>query len=274
MKFTVDRELDGQTVKNYFESCGFSTSQIKRFKYGGNISVNGETVTVRRVLRVGDVVELTSFERLKPLPESETPAQILYRDEWLYVAYKPFGVASHPDRTRSGETFGNMLASAFGSDFRLRIVTRLDKVTSGLVLGAFDEITAQKLNSLQRSHGINKRYLAVVEGILEQNEGTVNLSLSRKDSVNKTVADPSGKASETLFRIIERRENSTLVELVPVTGRTHQLRAHMSAVGHPIVGDVLYGAKPCNRVKLQCQSISFVHPYGKNAVDVCLPREF
>lgn len=276
MKLTVNitKQYDGKALKQYLAEQGYSTTQVKRFKYGGEITVNGEAVTVRHVLKEGDVLTLTTDERLSSPELATVSAEILYADEYLYVAKKPYGVAIHPDRAHKTDTFGNMLAASFGG-FQLHIITRLDKTTSGLVLGALDEVTAQRLNSLQQNHEIAKTYVALVEGIVQNDDGEIALPLSRLDGQNKTVVDlANGKPSKTQYGVKNRYSNTTLLTVTPLTGRTHQIRAHLAAIGHPIVGDVLYGATPYERIMLHCERLSFAHPYTGEQIDVSSPIDF
>ena len=262
--FVVNNQLDGKTIKQYFEMEGFSTTEIKRFKYDGHIWANGQSVTVRYQMKLGDNMEFVTNERLQTPPMAQTPATILYADEHLYIAYKPYGVAIHPDLAHHTETFGNMLATAFGKKFTLHIVTRLDKTTDGLVLGALDEITAQRLNDMQYHHKIEKTYHAIVEGHLV-GQGKIDLPLARIG--NKTVADDGGKHALSFYQTLHNYLDTTLVQLTLGTGRTHQLRAHLAAIGHPIVGDKLYGATTSGQIKLTCVKLAFVHPHtGKDVV--------
>lgn len=262
-QLTVDKNLAGKTVKEYFLSQGYSTRQIKNVKFDGYITVNGQPVTVRKVLKLGDVLCFEGTELLNTPSFSSQKAQLLFCDNCLYVAKKPYGIATHPDRAYNGDTLGNRLATTFGKDFRLRVVTRLDKTTSGLVLGALDWLTANKLNTLQLHHGIEKRYLAVAEGDLS--DGQCPLPLMRLE--NKTKVSPNGKPALTLWQVVAHFDGKTLLCVTPKTGRTHQIRAHLAHVGHPIVGDVLYGAKPSARIMLHCAEIRFVHPEtGKEIV--------
>ena len=276
MKLTliIPEKYDGISLKDYLSLQGYSTSQVKRFKYGGEMRVNRKPVTVRQILKFGDTLTLTSDERLETPVFASSPAKILYADKYLYVANKPYGVPIHPDRAHKTETFGNMLATSFGAEFQLRIVTRLDKTTSGLVLGALDEVTAQKLNALQQVHGIAKNYVALVEGKVVK-DGEITLPLTRIDGQNKTVIDvANGKTSHTVYRIREARDNTTLLTVAPLTGRTHQIRAHLAAIGHPIVGDVLYGAQPAYRIMLHCEQLTFTHPYTGEQIHVCSAIDF
>ena len=267
--FVVAPDIAGKTIKEYFMTKGLSTTEIKRFKYDGHIWANGVDVTVRYKMQLGDKMEFVTDERLQTPAFAKTPAQVLYADEYLYVAYKPYGVAIHPDLKHHDETFGNMLATTFGDNFCLHVITRLDKTTDGLVLGALDEITAQKLNDLQFEHKIEKTYHATVEGVL-QGSGKIDLPLSRQG--NKTVVDQNGKNALSFYNAICCHKNTTLVELKLGTGRTHQLRAHLSAVGYPIVGDKLYGATTDGNVQLHCVRLAFVHPHTGKMVVVELPQ--
>lgn len=267
--FIVEGNLADKTIKEYFALQGLSTTEIKRFKYDGHIWANGAAVTVRYKMKLGDKMEFVTNERLQTPAFADEPAQIVYQDEHLYVAYKPYGVAIHPDLKHRAETFGNMLATAFGANFCLHIITRLDKTTDGLVLGAFDEITAQKLNDLQFEHKIEKTYHATVQGIL-QGEGKIELPLTRQG--NKTVVDQDGKNALTYYQAVCHNDDTTLVKLMLGTGRTHQLRAHLSAIGHPIVGDKLYGATIDGNVQLHCIKLAFVHPHTGKQVVVELPQ--
>ena len=265
---TVTNKQNGITLKEYLTQQGYSTTQIKRFKYGGEMKLNGEAVTVRQVLKEGDVLTLITEERLETPTFAQQAAQILFADEYLYVALKPYGVPTHPDRTHRTETFGNMLATAFGSSFQLRIVTRLDKTTSGLVLGALDEVTAHKLNALQQHHAITKDYVALVEGAVTC-DGEITLPLTRIDEQNKTVVDiERGKTAHTTYKVLEQRGDRTLLLVTPLTGRTHQIRAHLAAIGHPIVGDALYGAQAAERIMLHCQQLTFTHPFTNKLIQV------
>lgn len=260
INFVVQQNLAGKTFKEFFEIQHFSAEQIKRYKFYGEISVNGQKVAVTYVLRLGDIVKLSTNKRLETPEFAAEPAKVLFADNYLYVAEKPYGTAIHPDRAHPNGTLGNALATYFGEGFELRIVTRLDKTTSGLVLGALDEITAQRLNEMQLHHEIEKQYIAVVEGHFEQTKGQIALPLLRDDQHNKTLVNLGGKEALTEYTVLRQQENFAKLLVVPKTGRTHQIRAHLAAIGHPIVGDALYGAKAAPRIMLHCQSLSFLHP--------------
>ena len=144
LTFNITSADHGKTIRQFFAEKGYSGTTIKKFKYDGEIAVNGQREIVNYVLREGDVLSLaTNDGALHPEP-SQTAAQICYADNYLYVCDKPYGINTHPDRANRDDTLANRLSATFGDSFTLRIVTRLDKTTSGLVLGALDEVTAKK----------------------------------------------------------------------------------------------------------------------------------
>lgn len=272
--FTVNDQQSGLTLKQYFERQGYSSKQVKRLKHEGQILVDGSHATVNHVLQKGQCVQLTAFNTLTMPVKAQECAKLLYCDDYLYVAYKPFGVAIHPDRTHYDNTLGNMLATTFDNGFCLHLVTRLDKTTSGCVLGALDEVTACALNNLQVQHGIEKNYYAKVQGVLQDDCGQIRASLLRDDQHNKTVVSDQGKNALTLWKKISATSDATLLDVQPQTGRTHQIRAHLASIGNPIVGDVLYGATDYERICLQCYKLHFVHPVTGKDVTVEIDCEF
>ncbi len=272
-EFMVTPQMHGKTIKQFFQQQGYSTTQTKRFKFDGTILVDGTPQTVCYVLQQGQTLCLQTNERLQTPNFAPRPAEILYCDKWLYIANKPNGVAIHPDRSHQMDTLGNMLATHFGSGFQLRIVTRLDKTTSGLVLGALDEVTAQRLNDMVATQSIQKTYIALVEGVVE-GEGFVDVPLLRDDANNKTLPHVCGKPSKTCFKALQTNVKRTLLLVEPLTGRTHQIRAHLSHFGHPIVGDALYGAQPNQQIYLHCHKLQFVHPHTGKVVCVQVDAPF
>ncbi len=266
-KFVVPQNADGKTLRQYLDENGFSSTLVKRYKFHGQISVNSTPAQVNVVLHTGDNVEL-SYRTLLATPKFATwKANVLFADQYLYVAEKPYGVPTHPDRSHDGDTLGNALATYFGDGFQLRIITRLDKTTSGLVLGALDAETADALNKLQIAGKISKKYCAEVQGVPAERCGKIELPLLRIDQQNKTVVDENGKYACTEFVVTKQNKNTATLWVWPKTGRTHQIRAHLAAIGHPICGDTLYGGGN-GRVKLHCSEISFVHPVTNQIVTV------
>ena len=195
--------------------------------------------------------------------------KILYEDEYLLVIDKPAGLSVLPDGwEKDSQYLVKMLEEPYGKIF---IVHRLDKITSGVMVFARDAETHRELNMQFEGHQAEKVYHALVEGNPKWDEKIAKHPLrANVGHKHRTrVDDKNGKPSETRFRVIKRYPEAALIEAKPMTGRTHQIRVHAYALGHPLVGDVLYGAQETSaiaRPMLHAQSLSFIHPATKEKV--------
>ena len=201
--------------------------------------------------------------------------KILYEDPNLIVVDKPAGIPVLPDGwEKDSEYLVRMLEERYGKIF---IVHRLDKITSGVMVFARDAETHRALNIQFEEHEAQKAYHAIVEGNPKWEEKTVKYPLrANVGHKHRTVVDDkNGKPSETRFRVIKRYEEAALVEAKPLTGRTHQIRVHAYALGHPLVEDVLYGSRDqygLPRPMLHAQSLSFIHPISQERVKFSAPH--
>lgn len=201
---------------------------------------------------------------------------VVHVDPYLLVADKPSGVLSVPGR---GEANQDCVVARLQSDYPDALtVHRLDMVTSGLLLHARGKAMQAALSQLFEHRQVHKRYLALVEGLVTADAGEVALPL-RCDWENRPrqIVDPvQGKPALTRWQVLRREQadRRTLVELEPVTGRSHQLRVHMASLGHPIVGDQFYGARPAPRVCLHASQLGFVHPVSGQRIDLQSPAPF
>jgi RluA family pseudouridine synthase len=201
--------------------------------------------------------------------------KIIYEDNQIIVVDKPAGLSVLPDGwEKDSEYLVKMLEEQYGKIF---IVHRLDKITSGVMVFARDAETHRALNIQFENHDAQKTYHAIVEGNPKWDEKIAKHPL-RADVGRKhrtAVDDKNGKPSETRFRVIKRNQESALVEAKPMTGRTHQIRVHAYALGHPLVEDVLYGARDWYgfpRPMLHAQSLSFIHPATNERVKFYAPH--
>lgn len=207
-----------------------------------------------------------------------TPLRIIYEDQWLVAVDKPAGMLSVPGKNGL-ESVCDRLREMYPDNDSPLLVHRLDMATSGILIAAKNLQVYRKMQTLFTSHLIHKCYIALLEGIVSQDTGTISLPLS-PDPYNRPFqkVDPQhGKEAITYFKVIERRmqTNCTLVKFYPETGRTHQLRLHAShphGLGHPIVGDSLYG-HPGSRLFLHASEVSFTHPVSGIPVRICAPAE-
>lgn len=251
MTTQITDEFAGKTVKDWFFSNGFSNNQIKRLKsLDDGILLNGQRVTVRRLLSPGDTLSLRleDDDGNPALVPTEMPLSVLYEDENIIALDKPAGMPTHPSHGHFEDTLANGLAFLFGKrgePFIFRAVNRLDRGTSGIVLVAKNSKAAADLSELMKAGRIKKTYVALVNGAMSGN-GVIDRPIRRQTEsiITREVCDiesPGAKRAISEYRVISSGGGWSFVELNPVTGRTHQLRVHLSSVGRPIAGDGLYG---------------------------------
>lgn len=211
-------------------------------------------------------------------PPAAGPIDVVYRDEALLIVNKPSGLLSVPGR---GPEKSDCLISRVQAERpAARIVHRLDMETSGLLILALSDEAQRRMSKLFEKRAIAKTYIALVAGLPEADLGHVDLPLA-KDWPNRPlqrVDHETGKASKTDWQVIERGDSFARLKLTPLTGRTHQLRVHMDAIGHPILGDTLYGTpasrRQAERLALHASSLSFQHPVSGARVRVQSEPDF
>ena len=269
--------MDGATVKAVLRGkMGLSSSIVKRLKQAENgILLNGSPVHVDKRVQIGDRLELTLFDTpssgIEPVP---IPLDILYEDEDMLAVNKPPAMPTHPSQNHHTDTLANGIMYYYRDcPFTVRVITRLDKDTSGVVLIAKHALSAQRLSDAMREKKIFKEYLAAVNGIPNPQKGTISLPLGRMPgSVILRCVTPEGKTAITEYETLWTEKELSLVRLHPLTGRTHQLRVHMSHSGTPIYGDDLYGAPQREeRVRLHCSSLSLPHPATGEPLKITAP---
>lgn len=271
----IAKQHEGMLVREYLISVrAFSRQLLKQIKHGQGLKVNGTSVTVRKKLEGGDELEVTlpAAEPAGRLEAVEMELAIVYEDEDLLVIDKPAGLAVMPSMNHD-VTLANGVIAYYKQNripSTIHIVTRLDRDTSGLVLIAKH---AYSHSLLSACHGgtVEKTYLALVEGRLDQSKGTIEDSIGRKHgSIIEREVRKDGQPSTTRYQVLELFKQHSLVEVELVTGRTHQIRVHMSYLGHPLAGDDLYGGSLnlMKRQALHCHRLAFTHPLTGEAV-VC-----
>jgi 23S rRNA pseudouridine1911/1915/1917 synthase len=294
VNITISELWNEKTVSDFLKGVGYShksISRLKRLEQG--ILLNGTRVTVRAFLHTGDTLSLAvedQPEEQNPYMEPvELPLSILFEDEGILAVNKPPFMPTHPSMGHTGDTLANAVAFYLGKDgkpFIFRATNRLDRDTSGVVLLAKDRLTAAVLAKAMESGKIRKTYLALLCGTLAKDSGEITAAIRRKEAsiitreaVTPTLGEPLPEGAQpalTRYEVMERFDGYTLVRAYPATGRSHQLRVHFSAIGHPIVGDTLYGsAHPTlPRQALHAETLTFPHPNGSQmTVTAPLPED-
>lgn len=247
--------------------------------------VNGTPENIGRRLRPNDLIEVVlDPSRETAMRPADIPLEIVFEDEHLIVVNKPAGMLVHPSHRENNGTMLNALAfylnrkgaNASSSTIRPGLIHRLDKQTSGLVVVAKTARAHRHLSGHFMKKRVEKRYLALVEGVVERDEGTIEAPIGRYDELKHWSVKADGKHSESRFWVRERHADTTLIDLEPVTGRTNQLRIHCELIGHPIVGDVKRGGREFERLCLHAYRLSFPHPETNETmrVEIAPPKEF
>lgn len=267
-----------------------SRSHAQRLINDGFVLVDGKSVKRNYVLRENQSIEISvpAAEPLCVVPE-EIPLEIVYEDEWLLVVNKPQGLVVHPGAGNSHGTLVNALIrhcggslSRINGDMRPGIVHRLDKDTSGLLIVAKDNEVHLALASELKKHKISRKYIAIVHGNIKADSGTIDKPIGRHPALrNKMcVTDKNSRNAVTHFNVLERFGRYTFVECALETGRTHQIRVHLSSMGHPVAGDKVYGIKKekfnLNGQMLHAKALGFTHPKTAEYMefDSGLPERF
>lgn len=287
MKETVVEMQNGRLDKVCSEIFSdYSRSQIKQLLDGGNITVNGKTEKAKYKVKSGDVIRLEEPETktLELRPEN-IPLDIVYEDDDVIVINKPQGMVVHPAPGHDEHTLVNALLyhcplSTINGTFRPGIVHRIDKDTSGLLMVAKNDKAHRSLAKQLKDKTNIREYVALVHGRIAEDEETINAPIGRslKDRKKQAVVK-DGRNAVTHFEVLKRYRDYTFVKCILETGRTHQIRVHMKYIGHPLVGDPLYGPKKTikgNGQFLHAGKLGFVHPTtGKLLIfEAPLPKIF
>ena len=252
------------------QELNFSNRLLHKLIISNHIYINNKNVDTRNIPIPGDVIniDLNFNETSENIVPTEINLDIIYEDDGLLVLNKQPGIPIHPSILHYEDSLSNGVQfyyNKIGLKSKIRPVNRLDRNTSGLVVFAKNEYIQECLIRQMKANMFHKEYIAICEGIFNDKKGTINLPIARKENsiIERCISD-NGQEAITDYEIIENvtNKNFSIVKCKLLTGRTHQIRLHMSHIGHPIIGDSLYGnsSSLINRQALHSYKISFIHP--------------
>lgn len=268
-------------LSSYFQQ--WTRSHIQKLIKDGYITVNGQSIKSGYKLKLGDRIKVIEPEpRPVDVQAQDIPLDILYEDEDIIVINKPQGMVVHPAAGNYNSTLVNALLhhcrdlSGINGEMRPGIVHRIDKDTSGVLVVAKNDRSHVNLAQQIKDKTAVRKYIALVEGSIKEDAGTIDAPIGRHPVHRKKMAVvPGGRRAVTHFRVLERFKQYTLIEARLETGRTHQIRVHMAYIGHPVVGDPVYGYKKQSfNLKgqlLHAQCLGFKHPRTGRYMEFCAP---
>lgn len=273
MKLSFKIEQD-QSLRDFINAHDISDKLLSAIKTNGDMKVNGKHVTIRCLLRKNDILEIIFPEekRGKQLTPDIMDLDIIYEDDYLLVVNKPSMIPCIPDHRYHDHTLANGLIAYYetiGLDSTIHFVNRLDRETSGLLIVA----KYRYIHYLLSKEHIERKYAALVDGHFS--DQTIDLPIGRRNNNVRREVLPTGKPSVTHCHVLKQGDHFSVVECQLETGRTHQIRVHLTAVGHPLIGDRLYGdiKNTANTYYLHSCQLSFTHPITKQPMTFVRERE-
>ena len=270
-----------QILKN---ELNISTRLLSKLIRNKKILLNDCIIDTRCEVKINDTIKilLNSVEDNSNIVPTKMDLNIVYEDDGLLILDKPTGIATHPSIRHFSDSLSNGVRCYFdeiGLKKKIRPVNRLDKDTSGLIIFAKNEHIQEQLIKQMAQNEFKKEYMCIVSGILEKKSGTINLPIARcNNSIIKRTISSEGQPSITHYTVVKEFNNYSLIRCTLETGRTHQIRVHMAYIGHPLLGDTLYGTESnlILRQALHCFKLSFINPITniKQEISSCLPKDF
>ncbi len=285
LKHIVTGDQTGKTVKTILKQhLGISERLVKKLKYNDRVHLNGIPVFVNKLVQIGDIVEaaVDFIEESPDISPQDIDLDIIFEDEYLIAINKQPGIVVHPTSFHPDGTIANAIMhywSKKGIHKKIRPVSRLDRDTSGVIIFAKNQFVQEFLVRQMHDETFIKEYIGVVSGKMETEKGTIDLPITRSPgSIMLRQISEEGAKAITCFKVMEQFRNGAILKFLLKTGRTHQIRVHCQAIGHPLIGDTLYShieASLIGRQALHSCRASFIHPLTKERMDLfaSLPQD-
>lgn len=276
LRYEISEDDENERIDKFVSGLvdSFSRSYLQKLIDSGDITVNGKSIKSSYKLKIDDLVIVNLPDAIKPDIKAENiPLSIIYEDDDVIVVDKPKGMVVHPSAGHYEGTLVNALMyhckdnlSGINGILRPGIVHRIDKNTTGSIIACKNDNAHNSIALQLKEHTVNRRYHALVNGIIEDDEGTISTLIGRNptDRLKMAVVNHGGKEAVTHYKVLKRFDKYTYIECVLETGRTHQIRVHMAHINHPILGDDIYSNRPCPfKLEGQClhaKILGFIHP--------------
>lgn len=277
--YEAEQDDDGKTLREVLKGkLNFSSRLLSRLKQSKTVFINEQHSKYHEVVKKGNQIKIIMKEEPSHFVPQDINLEIIYEDVDLLLINKQPGIVTHPTKSHPDNTIANAIAWYLknkGISCKIRFVNRLDMDTSGLLIIAKNPYSHHILSKQMQQDKVKKRYIAFVWGVVENDDGKIDapIYMPSRDSIKRTV-NRKGRHSLTEFKVMKRYKNATMLGITLVTGRTHQIRVHMSHLGHPLIGDSLYGTDDVhliNRQALHASYLSFLQPRYGNTVQAEAP---
>lgn len=280
LKYKISAQDTYTNVKEVLKAhFHISDRLLLRLKNTQNILLNETSTYISKSVTSGDEIKviINFVEDNSNIVPRKMDLDIIYEDECYLIVNKPYNLAIHPSILHYDNSLSSGIKYYFdtiGLNKKIRPVNRLDKDTTGLVIFAKNEYIQECLVSQMKTKQMHKTYIAICDGIFKEKNGTINLPIARKPgSIIERCIDSNGDTAITHYSVISESNNISAVKCLLETGRTHQIRVHLSSLGHPIIGDTLYGKErtPIKRQLLHAHMLEFIHPITQEIVTYTAP---
>lgn len=265
LSIQITSEMSGRSVREILRArMKVSAGAVSRAKRReGGIRINGDPVFTNVSVKEGDTltIEIAERENAARFSPADIPLDILFEDEDLLILNKPAGMTVYAGTSGQGGALANAAAGYLGENAVIHFVSRLDRGTSGIIVIAKNAYIHEALRKQQHTGDFHREYLAIATGVFTEKSGMIDLPIERGEGIRRIISE-NGKAALTKYEVLNERDGISLVRLLPLTGRTHQLRVHLSSVGHPLLGDWLYGEETPKiaRPALHSARLTLRHP--------------